>query len=351
VNEETSELAARFVDTVLGRGDLDRDLYTADATGWHNVDDRTTCLADAPDDSMKTLFRLVPDAGPEDVRLEEWSDGFLIRYVMGGTLPDGSPLHAPACVVVTVRDGRVAAIEEYLDSAQFAGAATATAKLAGVEPPPFDLAEIDRLLTTTRSVRKRLDFDRPVDRHVLLDCVRLAQQAPTGSNMQGWRWIFVTDPEQKQALGDVYRKGGAPYLAAGRDLEIADPQVRKIRESSLYLAENMERAPVLAVPCLKGRPPADAPYAAWAGAFSSIVPAVWSFQLALRARGLGSCFTNLHLLCEEEAAQVLGLPADVLQIALLPIAYTIGTNFRPAERPDPEKIVRWERWDQREAKG
>jgi nitroreductase/ketosteroid isomerase-like protein len=351
VNQETSQLAARFVATVLVAGDLDRDLYTADATGWHNVDDRTTRLADAPDDAMTALFRLVPDAGPENVRVEEWSDGFLIRYVMGGTLPAGGRLHAPACVVATVRDGRIAAIEEYLDSAHFAGVEQAAVKLPGAEPLLFDLAEIDRLLTTTRSVRKRLDFDRTVDRKVLLDCVRLAQQAPTGSNMQGWRWIFVTDPEQKQALGTLYRKGGAPYFAGGGDLKIADLQVRKIRESSLYLAENMERAPVLAVPCLKGRPPADAPYAAWAGAFSSIVPAVWSFQLALRSRGLGSCFTNLHLLCEREAAEVLGLPDDVLQIALLPIAYTIGTDFRPAQRPDPEKIVRWERWDRREAQG
>lgn len=212
----------------------------------------------------------------------------------------------------------------------------------------FDLDQADRLLTTTRSVRKRLDFERPVDPALLLDCVRIAQQAPTGSNMQTWRWLFITEPATKMAMADLYRKGGAPYFAGGRDLEISDPQVRKIRDSSLYLAENMHCAPVLAVPCLKGRPASDAPYAAWAGAFSSMVPAVWSFQLALRARGLGSCFTNLHLLCEEEAATLLGLPDNVMQIALLPIAYTKGTDFRPAVRPPPESIVRWNHWDRRE---
>lgn len=212
----------------------------------------------------------------------------------------------------------------------------------------IDVEQADLLLTTTRSVRKRLDFDRPVDRSVLLDCVRIAQQAPTGSNMQTWRWLFIVDPDVKQAMADLYRKGGAPYFAGGRDIEIADPQIRRIRDSSLYLAENMQRAPVLAVPCIKGRPPEGSPYAAWAGAFSSIVPAVWSFQLALRARGLGSCFTNLHLLCEEDAAAVLGLPDDVLQIALMPIAYTKGTDFKPAERPPPEHIVRWDHWSRRE---
>ena len=214
---------------------------------------------------------------------------------------------------------------------------------------PFDLAETDRLLTTTRAVRKRLDLDRPVERDVLLDCIRIAQQAPTGSNMQGWRWLIVTDPAKRAALAEMYRKSGADYLAAGAEQAAASghQQTARVLDSATYLAENLERVPVHVIPCQKGRIGPEVPAGMAAGYWGSIFPAVWSFQLALRARGLGTVLTTLHLAAEAEAAELLGIPDDVTQCALLPVAYTVGDEFRPAERTAPENITYWDSWKSR----
>lgn len=211
---------------------------------------------------------------------------------------------------------------------------------------PFDLAETDRLLSTTRAVRKRLDFDRPVEREVLLECIRLSQQAPTGSNQQNWRWLIVTEQETKATLAEWYRKAGGAYLKAARGSmgDETPAQLRRVIDSAAYLAENLERVPVLVIPCMKGRPNEGAAPVAVAAQMGSIFPAVWSFQLALRARGLGSCITSFHLAFEKDAAKLLGIPDDVMQVALLPVAYTKGTDFRPADRPPPETITHWERW-------
>jgi len=211
--------------------------------------------------------------------------------------------------------------------------------------PPFDLAETDRLLTTTRAVRKRLDLDRPVEKEVILDCIRISQQAPTGSNTQGWRWVIVTDPDKKAALADMYRRGGRGYLDSARQgIQPGQEQTGRVLESALWLADNMEKAPVLVIPCVKGRPPEGAPAIMWAAIGGSIFPAVWSFQLALRSRGLGSVITSLHLIFEKEAAGLLGIPEDVVQVAMLPVAYTKGTDFKAAQRPPVEHIVHWESW-------
>lgn len=118
-------LAERFIDTVLVAGELDRSLYTADATGWHNVDEKVAHIARVPDDAMKALGNLCLEVGPIDVEIDTWPTGFVIRYVMSGTFRNGEKLRAPACVVGIVRDGRIAAIREYLDSAHFAAAARA----------------------------------------------------------------------------------------------------------------------------------------------------------------------------------------------------------------------------------
>lgn len=211
---------------------------------------------------------------------------------------------------------------------------------------PFDVAEADRLLSTTRAVRKRLDFDRPVEKEIILDCLRVSQQAPTGSNQQTWRWVVVTEQETKNALAEWYRKGGGGYLAAARDSLGGDTpaQQRRVIDSAAYLAENLARVPVLAIPCIKGRFGEGVPPVVVAAQMGSIFPAVWSFQLALRARGLGSCLTSFHLAFEKEAGELLGIPDDVTQVALLPVAYTKGTDFKPADRPPPETIVHWERW-------
>lgn len=209
---------------------------------------------------------------------------------------------------------------------------------------PFDLVETDRLLSTTRAVRKRLDLDRPVERQVILDCIRLSQQAPTGSNSQGWRWMVVTDPDKRAAIGEIYRAAGRGYLAQSRPGLEDGSQLARVLDSATWLADNIDRVPVHVIPCLKGRPASDAPGMAWAAQMGSIFPAVWSFQLALRARGLGSVITSFHLWAEDKVAALLGIPDDVMQVALLPVAYTRGTDFRPAERPPVEHIVHWDQW-------
>ena len=212
---------------------------------------------------------------------------------------------------------------------------------------PFDLVETDRLLSTTRAVRKRLDLKREVEPEVILDCIRLSQQAPTGSNSQGWRWVIVTEAEKRAQLAELYRKVGEAYLAAAADqLQQADPQTRRVYDSARYLLEHLAEVPVHVIPCLLGQPPRDAPAAAYAGFFGSIFPAIWSFQLALRSRGLGSVITTMHLAREKEAAELLEIPDGVTQAALLPVAYTAGTDFKVASRRPPEAITYWNAWEQ-----
>ncbi len=199
----------------------------------------------------------------------------------------------------------------------------------------FDLKQIDALLTTTRAVRKRLDFDTPVSDEVLLECLQLAVQAPTGSNQQGWRWMVIRDQAKKDKLAELYNRAGKDYLLAGADAIEADSQTGRVLSSALYLAENLQKAPVLVIPLIVGRP--DAPMAP--GFWGSIIPAIWSFQLALRSRGLGSTYTTLHLGLEHEAAELLEIPAHMTQAALLPVAYTLGTDFKPAQRPPVAEIT------------
>ena len=211
----------------------------------------------------------------------------------------------------------------------------------------FDLSQTDLLLSTTRSVRKRLDLEREVPDSVILDCLRLAVQAPTGSNQQGWRWIVVTDADKKRELARMYNEGGKGYLesAAGQEM---DPQTKRVYESALFLTEILERVPAMVIPCIQGR--AESPMNILsASQYGSIIPAAWSFMLALRSRGLGSAWTTLHLFKEEEAAALLGVPySEVTQVALLPVAYTVGTDFKPASRPPVEDITYWNSWDNRQ---
>lgn len=207
---------------------------------------------------------------------------------------------------------------------------------------------VDELLTTTRSVRKRLDFAKPVPREVLMECLDLALQAPTGSNAQGWQWVFVEDAAKKKALADIYRSNANPYLdlPAPERGDIRDQQIAAVTDSAKYLNENFEQAPVLMVPCLEGRPD-GAPAGLSASYWGSLLPAVWSFMLALRARGLGSAWTTLHLLGdgEKQAAEVLGIPFDqYAQGGLFPIAYTKGTDFKKAKRLPAEQLTHWNTW-------
>lgn len=208
----------------------------------------------------------------------------------------------------------------------------------------------DEVLTTTRAVRKRLDFDRPVEREVLEECLQIALQAPTGSNRQGWQWIFVTDADQKLALADIYRPNWERYrlMVAGTSYPDGDARagrVGKVYDSASYLAENFHRVPVIMVPCVEGtRDPL--PGSASAGMWGSLLPAVWSFMLAARERGLGTAWTTLHLLNngDNEAAHVLGIPPGWVQAGLFPIAYTKGTDFKPAARLPVDDLVHWNHW-------
>jgi nitroreductase len=208
----------------------------------------------------------------------------------------------------------------------------------------------DEVLTTTRSVRKRLDFDKPVEREIVEECLEIALQAPTGSNRQSWHWVVIEDPARKQAVADVYRRNFAEYRALP-PAEYAPGDTRgerqeKVRDSATYLAENFHRAPLMLIPCIWGRLD-NAPVAAAAGAWGSLLPAVWSFMLALRERGMGSAWTTIHLMNdgEREVAEILGIPYDkVTQGGLFPIAYTIGTDFKPAKREPLSKVLHWDHW-------
>jgi nitroreductase len=214
----------------------------------------------------------------------------------------------------------------------------------------MDLGTVDHLLTTTRSVRKRLDFSRPVDPTVIERCIAIALQAPTGSNMQGWHFLVVTDAAKRAGIAELYRKAFEIYANAPETMRPVigedDPrfaQTERIVESASYLAQRMHEAPLLVIPCIEGRVE-NAGVLAQASIYGSILPAVWSFMLALRARGLGSAWTTLHLMFERDATALLGIPDHVTQTALLPVAYFSGADFKPAKRLAPTERTYWNGW-------
>lgn len=212
----------------------------------------------------------------------------------------------------------------------------------------------DELLSTTRAVRRRLDFNRPLDLALVYECLQMAIQAPSGGNSQNWHFVLVTKPEMKEKIGEIYRKGWAIYSSSFRDQIPPEDKPRseqnsfeRISGSADYLARNIHRAPVLLIPCFSGRVDraTETPVLLQASAYGSLLPAVWSFMLAARARGLGTCFTTLHLMHEEEAARVLSIPFDcVTQVALIPVAHTLGDAFRPAARNPLDNVVHIDGW-------
>lgn len=212
----------------------------------------------------------------------------------------------------------------------------------------MDLATVDKLLTTTRSVRKRLDYSRPVPLEVIRQCIEIAIQAPTGSNQQGWSFVIVTDADKKKQLADLYRKGVEIYAQMPQPERPADDlrtrQRPSVLASSIHLLQTMEQAPVLLIPCIEGRFEGASPQFAQASLYGSILPAVWSFMLAARARGIGSAWTTIHLMFEKEAAAVLGIPDHVTQAALLPVAYFTGDDFKPARRIPPREFTYLDTW-------
>ena len=215
----------------------------------------------------------------------------------------------------------------------------------------------DQLLSTTRAVRKRLDFDRPLDIATISECIDVALQAPSGSNQQGWHFFVVTDEDKRKSIGDIYRRGFELYrsldvsahkLAEAQTNAADKAQMERVVSSAEYLAENMHRAPALIIPCIDGRmdqvPPAMSVIAN-ASHYGSILPAFWSFMLACRARGIGTSWTTIHLMFEQEVADLVGIPFDqVTQCALSPIAYTVGTEFKAARRKSLDGVLHVDSW-------
>ncbi len=205
--------------------------------------------------------------------------------------------------------------------------------------------DVEEALTTTRAVRRRLDLERPVERHVVEDCLRLALQAPNGSNLQMWRWVLVDDPELRTAAADIYRTALDEYATSleAAQYDYSSLEAMRISESVLYLREHLHRVPVLVVAAVAGRLDRASIFEQ-ASLWGSILPAVWSLMLALRARGLGSAWTTVHLHREAEMARLLGIPAGFTQAGLFPVAYTVGGGFRPGRRRALESVAQWNRF-------
>lgn len=216
----------------------------------------------------------------------------------------------------------------------------------------MDLATVDKLLTTTRTVRRRLDLSRPVPPQIIQECLEIAIQAPTGGNAQGWHFIVVTDADKKASIGELYKESFAIYArssleqssTSGRG-EAYEAQRGRVAKSAVYLAQKMGEVPAQVIFCIHGRP-ADPSPLVQSGLYGSILPAAWSFMLALRARGLGAAWTTLHLRYEQQVADLLGIPAGVTQAALLPVAYYTGDDFHPAKRTPAAAVTSWNSWGQ-----
>ncbi len=210
----------------------------------------------------------------------------------------------------------------------------------------FDLAPIDRLLTTTKQVRRRLDLIRPVPFDTVLECIDIASRAPIGGNVQVNRWLLIDDPETKRSLAELYRAEGADYLAAGRQRVAQtgnDATAKRVVDSSIFLLEHLHEVPMMIIPLRMDRPGTST--FEQATFWGSVVPGVWSLQLALRARGIGSAWTTLHLYEEQAARELLGLPDTVTQVALLPAAFYTGDTFHPAQRLPAVEITYHNRWN------
>lgn len=213
----------------------------------------------------------------------------------------------------------------------------------------FDVSQTDRLLTTTRAVRRRLDLDRQVPRHLIEECIDVALQAPMGANIVRIRWVVVDDPGTKSRLAEWYNAAYEDYrrTAVERLAAVGRGGDDKALRSADHLAAVLHRVPALVVPCHVERPPVEAGPYELSVYYGSVLPAVWSFALALRSRGLGTSFTTLHLHHEKEAAELLGLPAEVTQLALLPVAWYTGDTFKPTPRKPAAAYTYYNEWKRR----
>ena len=210
----------------------------------------------------------------------------------------------------------------------------------------------DEVLHTTRAVRKRLDFTKPVDDDVIRECVATAMQAPSGSNNMTMRFVVVKDEAKRKAIGEIYHQCFEIYktmhgVYAGsiaKDTDVEQAQQHRVIDSALYLADHMGEAPALVIACTAGRLD-SVPSMMAVSSMGNVLPGMWNFMLAARARGLGTAWTTVGLMMEQAIADVVGIPfAEVQQACLTPLAYTIGTDFKPAMRPEPDTIIHWDTW-------
>ena len=210
----------------------------------------------------------------------------------------------------------------------------------------------DQLLSTTRAVRKRLDFSRPVPDDVIRACVALAMQSPSGSNMITMQFVVVRDEAKRKAIGDVYRQCWDLYVqspmyagAIDKGSDEGNAQQQRVADSATYLGHHMGEAPALVLACTASGRFDGQPAMMSASMGANVLPAMWSFMLAARARGLGTSWTTMHLMMEQAVADIVGIPFDqVQQVCLSPLAYTKGTDFKPAVRPEPDTIIHWDAW-------
>lgn len=211
----------------------------------------------------------------------------------------------------------------------------------------------DALLSTTRAVRKRLDFTRPVPDELIRECVDLAMQSPSGSNNMTMQFVVVRDEATRRAIGDVYRQCYAIYTqldgvyirSIDKGGEVENAQQARSADSADYLGEHMGEAPALVIACTAAGRVDNTPAMITTSLLGNVMPAMWSFMLAARARGLGTCWTTVHLFMEQQVAEILGIPFEsVQQVCLSPVAYTVGTDFKPANRPPADSIIHWDRW-------
>ncbi len=209
----------------------------------------------------------------------------------------------------------------------------------------LDRESIDHVLGTTRSVRRRLDFERPVEPEVIEACIDLATQAPTGLNRESWRFLVVTDAAPKQRIGELYRRSFESLAEGWRTLPgAADlPEPPTDRPTYRALADRLHELPALILVCSEGEPDRRDP-ALEVAFYASVLPAAWSLMLALRARGLGTTWTTLLLQERDAVAEALGIPAGVTQTVLLPVAYTKDAKLRPASRKPAAEVAYWNRW-------
>lgn len=210
----------------------------------------------------------------------------------------------------------------------------------------MDLKTVDHLLTTTRAVRKRLDLERPVEAEIIQECLDIAIQAPTGSNGQHWAFVVITDAEKRAEIARYYGMAWADYIKRQTfegTAVASKEEMQKVGSSAQYLADNYHRVPVMIIPCYRGRVE-DVSQVAQASLYGSIAPAAWSLMLALRSRGIGTAWTTLHLNYEREVSDLLNIPADYTQLALIPAAYYTGDDFQPANRRPASEITYWDNW-------